>query len=99
MAFIFGANRTPEYVVIIFVDIAINENSTGSCFAGDQVVLTVSGADLSDVSLGSVLCDPSQPIKVTSRIQARVVIFNVDIPITKGYPVKLTQISKSSFAF
>ena len=47
----------------------------------------MSGADLSDVALGSVLCDPSQPIKVTSRIQARIVIFNVDIPITKGYPV------------
>ncbi|EFX81279.1 hypothetical protein DAPPUDRAFT_303602 [Daphnia pulex] len=88
----------PLNEVIQIKNIAINDNSTGSCFAGDQVVLTVSGADLSDVSLGSVLCDPSQPIKVTSRIQARVVIFNVDIPITKGYPVVIHYQSLSEAA-
>lgn len=71
----------------IFQAIVMNENPVGSCFAGDQVVLTVSGSDLNGVGLGSVLCDPNQPIKVTSRIQARIVIFNIDIPITKGYPV------------
>lgn len=59
----------------------------------------MSGPDLSGVSLGSVICDPSQPIKVTSRIQARVVIFNIDIPITKGYPVnwKTYEINLSKF--
>ena len=31
-----------------------------------------------------VLCDPSSPVSVTSRFLARVVVFNIDIPITKG---------------
>ncbi|KAI9554905.1 hypothetical protein GHT06_020183 [Daphnia sinensis] len=88
----------PLNEIIQIKNIAINEVSKGSCFAGDQVVLTVSGADLSDVSLGSVLCDPSQPIKVTSRIEARIVIFNIDIPITKGYPVVIHYQSLSEAA-
>jgi len=69
--------------------VAINDFPCLSAFAGDQVVLTVTGPDPSAISVGSVLCDPSQLIRVTSRIEARIVIFNVDIPITKGYPVVL----------
>ena len=61
--------------------------ANGTCFAGDQVVLTISGPDYNNISLGSVLCDQSQPIRVTSRIEARIVVFNVEVPITKGFPV------------
>ena len=71
--------------------VAINDFPCLSAFAGDQVVLTVTGPDPSAISVGSVLCDPSQLIRVTSRIEARIVIFNVDIPITKGYPVGNAQ--------
>lgn len=69
--------------------ISINDFPAVSSFAGDQVILTVSGPDPSAISVGSVLCDPTEPIRVTSRIEARIVIFNIDIPITKGYPVVL----------
>lgn len=69
--------------------VTINENTTGNCFAGDQVLLTITGPDPSGISIGSVICDPLNPIRATSRIEARVVIFNVDVPITKGYPVCL----------
>lgn len=75
---------------MIRAGIAINDFPALSSFAGDQVVLTVSGPDPSAISVGSVLCDPSQPIRVTCRIEARIVIFNIDIPITKGYPVGST---------
>lgn len=68
--------------------ISINDFPAVSSFAGDQVILTVSGPDPSAISVGSVLCDPTEPIRVTSRIEARIVIFNIDIPITKGYPVR-----------
>ena len=36
---------------------------------------------------GSIICDPSSPIKSTTRLKAKVVIFNIDLPITKGFPV------------
>ena len=38
---------------------------------------------------GSMLCDPAQPIPSTPRLRARIVIFNIEVPITKGFPVRL----------
>ena len=76
-----------QFVVVVVAGIAINDLSVQSSFAGDQVVLTIIGPDPTGISLGSILCDPNDPVKVTNRIEARVVIFKVDIPITKGYPV------------
>merc|ERR1719186_1453785 len=58
-------------------------------FAGDHVVLTLVGPDQASVMAGMVLCDPSQPVPVATRFQARVVVFNIEVPITKGYPVVL----------
>jgi len=58
-------------------------------FAGDHVVLTLVGPDQASVVAGMVLCDPSQPVPVATRFRARVVIFNIEVPITKGYPVVL----------
>jgi len=58
-------------------------------FAGDHVVLTLVGPDQASVTAGMVLCDPSQPVPVATRFKARVVVFNIEVPITKGYPVVL----------
>jgi len=58
-------------------------------FAGDHVVLTLVGPDQASVVAGMVLCDPSQPVPIATRFRARVVIFNIEVPITKGYPVVL----------
>jgi len=58
-------------------------------FAGDHVVLTLVGPDQASVVAGMVLCDPSQPVPVATRFRARVVVFNIEVPITKGYPVVL----------
>ena len=40
-------------------------------------------------SIGNVLSSVENPAKVTSRIEARVIVFNIDIPITNGYPVRI----------
>lgn len=56
-------------------------------FAGDHVVLTLFNIDMMSVAIGDVVCDSTHPIRVASIIQARVVIFNIDMPITKGFPV------------
>jgi translation elongation factor EF-1alpha len=56
-------------------------------FAGDQVSVTLSGIDLQNVSVGYILCDPTQPIPVTSHFEARIIVFDIKIPITKGYSV------------
>lgn len=57
--------------------------------SGDHVTMTITGVDMAHVSVGSVLCDPLLPIKATSRIVARIVVFNVAMPIIKGFMVIL----------
>ena len=56
----------------------------GTGFAGDHVTLTLAGPDQANVTGGMVVCDPSSPVPVTSRFLARIVIFNIETPITKG---------------
>ncbi|XP_021367800.1 HBS1-like protein isoform X1 [Mizuhopecten yessoensis] len=67
--------------------IMMGELSAMCAFAGDHVTLTLTGIDITNVSLGSVVCDPSYPIHCATRIRARVVLFNLEIPVTKGFMV------------
>ncbi|XP_038209149.1 HBS1-like protein [Zerene cesonia] len=69
--------------------LAINELTTNASFAGDQVAVTLSGVEMQNVSIGYILSDPVNQVPVTSRFEARLVVFNVKVPITKGYPVLL----------
>ncbi|XP_047034387.1 protein HBS1 [Helicoverpa zea] len=68
-------------------NISINEMTSNVAFAGDQVSVTLSGVDMQNVSVGYVLSDPIQQVPVTTRFEARIVVFNVKVPITKGFPV------------
>ncbi|XP_047523225.1 protein HBS1 [Pieris napi] len=70
-------------------NIAINELSTNIAFAGDQVAITLSGVEMQNVSIGYILSDSVNQVPVTSRFEARLVVFNVKVPITMGYPVLL----------
>ncbi|CAG4963769.1 unnamed protein product [Parnassius apollo] len=67
--------------------ISINDLTSNVAFAGDQVSVTLSGVDMQNVSIGNVLSDPVQQVPVSSRFEARLVVFNVKVPITKGYPI------------
>ncbi|XP_017471589.1 PREDICTED: HBS1-like protein [Rhagoletis zephyria] len=80
-----GASREQAQVKGIQID----EMSQTNAFAGDQVSVTLSGVDMSTVSVGCIICDPQNPIPVTTRFQARILVFNVTVPITIGYPVLL----------
>ncbi|KAK4872556.1 hypothetical protein RN001_014585 [Aquatica leii] len=67
--------------------LAIEEVPHQSAFAGDQVSVTLSGIEMQNVSVGYILCDPQNPVQIASKFQARIVVFNVSVPITKGYSV------------
>lgn len=54
---------------------------------GDQATLTLSGLEIQNVFVGNILCDPHYPIPVSSKFEARILVFSVVIPITKGYSV------------
>lgn len=57
--------------------------------AGDHVSLTVTGMDIIKINVGCVFCDPKEPIKSCSRFRARILLFNIEVPITQGFPVLL----------
>uniref|UniRef100_A0A672FRA7 HBS1-like protein n=1 Tax=Salarias fasciatus TaxID=181472 RepID=A0A672FRA7_SALFA len=57
--------------------------------AGDHVSLTVTGMDIIKINVGCVFCDPKEPIRVCTRFRARVLLFNIEVPITQGFPVLL----------
>ncbi|KAF9170598.1 HBS1-like protein [Mortierella sp. AD011] len=65
----------------------VNDEPTRWAAAGDSVLLTLSGIDILQVSNGSVLCARESPIPVTTHFAAQIVVFDVKIPITVGFPI------------
>lgn len=33
------------------------------------------------------MCDPDNPVRVSTTLEARVIVFDIEIPITMGFPV------------
>lgn len=69
--------------------LSIDDASKLTVFAGDQVSVTLSGVDINTINVGCIICDPQNPIPVTTRFQSRILVFNVKVPITIGFPVIL----------
>lgn len=67
--------------------IAMDEVPTKVAFAGDQVSVTLSGIDINTITVGSILSDMNKVVPVTNRFRCRIVVFNVKIPLTIGFPV------------
>ncbi|XP_020799968.1 HBS1-like protein [Drosophila serrata] len=80
-----GASREQAQVKSMTMD----EFPQTSVFAGDQVSVTLPALDINNVTVGCIICDPQTPIPVTTRFQARIIVFNVKVPITMGFPVLL----------
>ncbi|KAH8239229.1 hypothetical protein KR032_002191 [Drosophila birchii] len=80
-----GASREQAQVKSLTMD----EFPQTSVFAGDQVSVTLPAVDINNVTVGCIICDPQTPIPVTTRFQARIIVFNVKVPITMGFPVLL----------
>ncbi|XP_017342970.1 HBS1-like protein isoform X1 [Ictalurus punctatus] len=57
--------------------------------AGDHVSLTVTGMDIIKINIGCVFCDPKEPIRACTRFRARILLFNIELPVTQGFPVLL----------
>lgn len=64
-------------------------NPISIAFAGDQVTITLAGIDALNITVGSVICHIKDVVPIATRFQARIIVFNIKIPITNGYPVVL----------
>ncbi|CAI2738889.1 unnamed protein product, partial [Dicrocoelium dendriticum] len=66
------------------------DQSVKYAFAGDQVALVLSGVDpYQSLAPGDVITDPDNPVPLASRIRARILLFSVPQPVTRGYAVIL----------
>ncbi|XP_048842499.1 HBS1-like protein isoform X2 [Brienomyrus brachyistius] len=69
--------------------IALHEEPIEWAAAGDHVSLTVTGMDIIKINMGCVFCDLKEPIRACSRFRARILLFNIAVPVTQGFPVLL----------
>lgn len=79
----------PSKEVSMVKSLFIDDLSQNVVFAGDQATVTLSGVEMQNVSIGNVLCDPQYPVQVATKFQARIVVFNMKVPMTKGFSVRL----------
>ncbi|KAI7794296.1 HBS1-like protein, partial [Triplophysa rosa] len=69
--------------------ITLHDEALDWAAAGDHVSLTVTGIDIIKINIGCIFCDPKEPIKACTRFRARILLFNIEVPVTKGFPVLL----------
>ncbi|XP_017157784.1 HBS1-like protein isoform X1 [Poecilia reticulata] len=69
--------------------ITLHDEALDWAVAGDHVSLTVTGMDIIKINVGCVFCDPKEAIRVCTRFRARILLFNIEVPITQGFPVLL----------
>ncbi|GAA5941246.1 hypothetical protein JCM3775_006661 [Rhodotorula graminis] len=62
--------------------------------AGSNVTVYLSAIEANQLSVGSVLCPPSQPVPVASSFLAQIIVFEPQYPITAGYAVELFHHSR-----
>uniref|UniRef100_A0A671DXA2 HBS1-like protein n=1 Tax=Rhinolophus ferrumequinum TaxID=59479 RepID=A0A671DXA2_RHIFE len=71
------------------IGITLHDEPVDWAAAGDHVSLTLVGMDIIKINVGCIFCGPKEPIRACTRFRARILIFNIEIPITKGFPVLL----------
>ncbi|XP_053693457.1 protein HBS1 [Sabethes cyaneus] len=80
---------SPSKEQAVIKSISIDEVQHTTCFAGDQVSVTLANVEMANIAIGFLLGDIYNPIPLATRIRARIVVFNIKVPITMGYPVLL----------
>ncbi|KAG5343176.1 HBS1L protein, partial [Acromyrmex heyeri] len=81
----------PQNEIAVVKGLQSDEASTANAFAGDHVALTLAGIEQQNVGIGDIICNPQNPVPITTCFQAHVVIFAITKPITKGLPVVMHQ--------
>uniref|UniRef100_A0A8C1BVR3 HBS1-like protein n=1 Tax=Cyprinus carpio carpio TaxID=630221 RepID=A0A8C1BVR3_CYPCA len=69
--------------------ITLHDEALDWAAAGDHVSLTVTGMDIIKINVGCIFCDPKEAIRACTRFRARILLFNIEVPITQGFPVLL----------
>uniref|UniRef100_A0A8C5KG03 HBS1-like protein n=1 Tax=Jaculus jaculus TaxID=51337 RepID=A0A8C5KG03_JACJA len=84
-----GLLSMPPNETCIAKGITLHDEPVDWAAAGDHVSLTLVGMDINKINVGCIFCGPKEPIKACTRFRAWILIFNIEIPITKVFPVLL----------
>lgn len=71
----------------IIKSLATRDEPVKFAAAGDHITASIHGVDMTHVSVGCIICSVTTPMKATTRIVTRIVVFNTQVPITKGFMV------------
>uniref|UniRef100_A0A8D8QKG1 HBS1-like protein n=2 Tax=Cacopsylla melanoneura TaxID=428564 RepID=A0A8D8QKG1_9HEMI len=88
----------PQNEIATVKAVYVDEVNVGTGYAGDNVSVTLLNYDQQNLSVGFLLSELSNPCPVTSKFEARIVVFNITTPITIGYPIVLHQQSLAESA-
>ena len=55
--------------------------------AGDTADVMLAGIDSTALAVGAVVCHPDWPVQVAGRLEARIVVLDLPLPILKGRQV------------
>lgn len=69
--------------------ISLDDVPITSAFAGDQVTITLTGLDIQNLTVGCILSSSTNSVPVVQKFEAKIVVFNIKQPLTRGYPVSL----------
>jgi translation elongation factor EF-1alpha len=75
--------------------IQIGEDESNWAVSGDRVSISVNGLDVIQINLGTVVCDPGNPVPMTNYFQARISTFDLGVPLTIGVPIVLHHLGTS----
>ncbi|CAD5111886.1 DgyrCDS1149 [Dimorphilus gyrociliatus] len=79
----------PNNDVAVVKEIQLNDKAVPCAFAGDLVILALSGIELNAVYKGNAFSSPERPMKCTNCFEGRIVVFATKVPITNGFTVEL----------
>lgn len=74
--------------------IELEDDSVQWAAAGSNVVLYLVSVDPGHVNIGSVLCPPSSLVPLVTTFTARIIVFDIQVPITAGVSVELFHHSR-----
>lgn len=57
--------------------------------AGENVSVVLQGIDVNHIIAGGVLCHPDFPVRVASRLELKILVLDVKIPILIGSQVSI----------
>ncbi|KAJ6539040.1 EF Tu GTP binding domain-containing protein [Mycena capillaripes] len=74
--------------------IEVEEENVPWVAAGSNLTLSLVSVDPIQLTIGSVLCPPTDPVPLASTFTARIIIFDIQIPIISGAMVELFHHSR-----